>query len=116
MPLAALGSLIVAAVVVSSLMLVDRYETAPGSASQVDDRVSFTAVPRYDADGKILFVTVAQPQLNGLSSFVGWLDPDVYMETKNERFTQRQTTPEEERQAALSQMRDAKNDTPCTPR
>jgi PDZ domain-containing protein len=111
-PIAALGAVIAVAVVVSSLKLVDRYETAPGTASQVDDRVRFTAVPRYDADGKILFVTVAQPQLNGLAAFVGWLDPDVYMETKDERFTQRQTTPEDERQAALSQMRDAKNDAP----
>lgn len=94
----------------SSVVLVDRYAEAPGSASAVEDRLAFDAVPRYDAEGEILFVTVAGPHLTGLQAAIGWLDPDVDEFTYEERFGT--ITPEQDRSINLQAMRDAKDDAP----
>jgi PDZ domain-containing protein len=94
----------------ASVVMVDRYADAPGTADEVNDRIAFSDLPRYDSNGEILFVTVAQPHLTGLQAAIGWLDPDVREETFDEKYPDR--TPEEERQAAQVDMRNAKNDAP----
>lgn len=94
----------------SSVVLVDRYAEAPGTANDVASRLAFDAVPRYDAEGDILFVTVAGPHLTGLQAVIGWIDPDVDEFTYEERFGG--ITPEQDRSLNLQAMRDAKNDAP----
>lgn len=109
-PLASIGLLIGAAVMVSSLFFVDRFAEAPGDANPVNKRLAVSAVPVYPAEGEILFVTVAGPQLTGLQATVGWLDPDVAEQNRVERFGKR--TPEEERRVNIRAMRSAKDDAP----
>lgn len=108
--MAVLGLLLAAVFLASSVVMVDRYAEAPGSADGVNDRLAFSAVDRHPADGEILFVTVAGPQLTGLQAFIGWLDPDVRQDTYDERFPDR--TPAEEREVAQQAMRTAKDDAP----
>lgn len=109
-PMATLGLLLAVVFLASALIVVDRYADAPGSADQVNDRLAFSAVPRYTSDGDILFVTVAGPHLTGLQALIGWIDPDVRQETYDERFPDR--TPAEDREAAQVAMRTAKDDAP----
>lgn len=106
--LLALGAALV--FLAASVVLVDRYAEAPGTASAVEDRLSFDAVPRFDPNGEILFVTVAGPHLTGLQAAIGWLDPDVDQFTYEERFGT--ITPDEDRSRNLEAMRDAKDDAP----
>ncbi|MGD9705848.1 MAG: S16 family serine protease [Acidimicrobiia bacterium] len=108
--MATVGLLLALVFLASSVMVVDRYADAPGAADQVNDRLAFSAVPRYAPEGEILFVTVAGPHLTGLQAVIGWLDPDVREETYDERFPDR--TPAEDREAAQVAMRTAKDDAP----
>ena len=110
MPLALLGLGLGAAVTASSMTFVDRYAEAPGEASDVNSRLAFSAVPRYEAKGKILFVTVAGPRLTGLQAAIGWLDPDVSEQTHKQRYGDR--TPDQDHQVNLRAMRTAKDDAP----
>lgn len=110
MAAAVLGIGIAAAAVVASAVFVDRYADAPGEAADVNERMAFDAVPRYDPDGKILFVTVAGPHVTALQGIIGWIDPDIRFDTYKERFGDR--TPEQERSTNLRAMRTAKDDAP----
>lgn len=105
-----LGLLLAVTFLGSSVILVDRYAEAPGSASSVENRVAFDAVERYPASGEILFVTVSGPHLTGLQALVGWLDPDVDESTYEERYGT--VTPEQDRTRNLQLIRDSKNDAP----
>lgn len=109
-PIAGLGLLLAAAFLAASVVMVDRYAEAPGSADGVNDRLAFSAVERFPSDGEILFVTVAGPRLTGLQALIGWIDPDVREDTYDERFPDR--TPEEDREVAQQAMRTAKDDAP----
>jgi Lon-like protease len=96
--------------VISSAVFVDRYADAPGSADDVNARMSFTAVERFEPQGEILFVTVSGPHATALQSLMGWIDPDVRFDTYAERYGD--STPQVERTRSLARMRDAKNDAP----
>jgi Lon-like protease len=109
-PLAVIGLGTGGAFVAGSMIFVDRYAEAPGSASGVNDRLAISAVPTFEPNGKILFVTVSGPHLTGVQAAIGWLDPDVGEDTYVERFGER--TPEQDRQVNLRAMRSAKNDAP----
>jgi len=109
-PTALLGLSIGATFLGSSVVFVDRYAEAPGSASAVEQRMEFEAVKRYPAKGSVLFVTVAGPHLTGLQALVGWLDPDVDELTFAQKFGT--STPEQERSRGLKDMRSAKDDAP----
>lgn len=108
--MAVVGLLLAAAFLASAVVMVDRYAEAPGSADGVNDRIAFSAVPRYESEGEVLFVTVAGPRLTGLQALIGWIDPDVREDTYDERYPDR--TPEEDRQVAQQAMRSAKDDAP----
>ncbi len=108
--MAAVGLAIGGVFVAGSMIFVDRYAEAPGSADGVDDRLAIAAVPTFSPKGEILFVTVAGPHLTGVQAAVGWLDPDIREDTYAERFGDR--TPDQERQVNLRAMRSAKDDAP----
>ncbi len=105
-----LGLAIGAAFMAGSMIFVDRYAEAPGSADDVNSRLAVSAVPTFETSGKILFVTVAGPRLTGVQAAIGWLDPDVREDTYVERYGKR--TPDQDRQINLRAMRSAKNDAP----
>ncbi|MEZ5218434.1 MAG: S16 family serine protease [Ilumatobacteraceae bacterium] len=109
-PLAVLGLLLAGAFLAASVVLIDRYAEAPGAASAVGPRMSFDAVPRYEPDGALLFVTLSGPHLTALQAFAGWLDPDVDELTFEERYGT--VTPDQDRAINLQMMRSAKDDAP----
>ena len=109
-PMAVLGLGLGGAILVSSAVFVDRYADAPGSADDVNQRMGFSDVPRYDPEGEILFVTVSGPHVTALQGIIGWADPDIRFDTYKERFGD--STPEVERTRGLVSMRNAKNDAP----
>ncbi len=91
LPLLTLSWLILAVVVVASLMKIERWELAPGQALAVGPRIEFVAgdeepPQRFDTSNGIHFVTAFGGKLSALDSFVGWLDPDVQVDTYEQRF------------------------------
>lgn len=91
LPLLTLSWLILFVVIVASLVRIQRWELAPGEALTVGPRIEFVsgdeqAPTRYDTDNGIHFVTAFGAKLSALDSFVGWLDPDVQVDTYEERF------------------------------
>ena len=91
LPLLTLSWLILSVVVVASLVRIQRWELAPGEALTVGPRIEFVAgeqepPTRYEADNGIHFVTAYGGKLSALDSFVGWLDPDVQVDTYEDRF------------------------------
>jgi len=67
-------------------MPVQRWETAPGETNAVGPRLSFDGAKRYTSENPFLFVTAFGTQLTALESFVGWVDADINVETKKQRF------------------------------
>jgi len=91
LPLLTLSWLILFVVVAASLVHIQRFELAPGEALTVGPRIEFVsgeeqAPPRYETEDGIHFVTAYGAKLSALDSFVGWLDPDVQVDTYEERF------------------------------
>lgn len=83
--------LVIGAVLVGSMVRIERWELAPGEAMQVAPRIEFVptagSVPeRYPASNRIRFVTAFTGQLTALDSFIGWLDPDVQVDTHDAHF------------------------------
>jgi Lon-like protease len=77
--------------VVASLVRIERWELAPGEALAVGPRIQFVAgeqepPTRYQAKNGIHFVTAYGGKLSALDAFVGWIDPDVQVDTYKERF------------------------------
>lgn len=92
-PFVTLGYLIVVAVLVAMVWPIERYETAPGTASFVASRLSIDGsdaagepVPVFSPDGGVRFVTALGSELTPLQSFMGWVDPYVNVQTCEERF------------------------------
>lgn len=94
-----IGYLIIAAVLVAMVWPMERYETAPGSASFVGSRLSIDDVDDGDdgevaadgvdvftPDGGVRFVTALGSELTPLQAFMGWIDPYVAVQTCEERF------------------------------
>ena len=91
LPLLTLSWLILFVVIAASLVRIQRWELAPGEALTVGPRIEFVsgeeqAPARYDTDNSIHFVTAFGAKLSALDSFVGWIDPDVQVDTYEERF------------------------------
>lgn len=94
-------------VLVASVMRVERWEVAPGEAMKVAPRIEFVGsggeLPvRYAAGNTIRFVTAFTGQLTALDAFVGWLDPDVQVDTYVEHFGE--SDPNAVKQAGVQAM------------
>jgi PDZ domain-containing protein len=74
------------AILVSGVIPVKRWETAPGTVSAVGPRMEFDGAQRYVPKSRIMFVTAFGTQLTALESIIGWIDPDVDVQTQRERF------------------------------
>jgi PDZ domain-containing protein len=92
-PLVTVAYLVIAAVLVAMVWPMERYETAPGTASYVSSRLTITggeasgdAVQVFDPDGGVRFVTALGSELTPLQAFMGWVDPYVNVQTCEERF------------------------------
>jgi PDZ domain-containing protein len=92
-PFVTIGYLIIVAVLVAMVWPIERYETAPGSASFVGSRLSIDAgeasavgVDVFVPDGGVQFVTALGSELTPLQSFMGWIDPYVAVQTCEQRF------------------------------
>jgi Lon-like protease len=106
LPLLTVAGLILCAVVAAGSTAIDQWETAPGSAEPVADRIEISEVTRYRAENKVMFVSAYGSRLTALESFVGWLDPDVIVEGKNERFGS--ISPADQRRMGFQDMATAK--------
>lgn len=96
-PFVTVGYLIILAVLVAMIWPIERYETAPGSASFVSSRLSIGSgessgdgvaegVEVFTPDGGVRFVTALGSELTPLQAFMGWVDPYVTVQTCEERF------------------------------
>lgn len=69
---------------------IERFESAPGRAQNVMDRLSISGTdrPLYEPAEGIRFVTALGTELTALQAFMGWVDPYVDVLTCEERFGQ----------------------------
>ena len=98
-------------IIVASSIQVRFWEVAPGSAESVADRLGFTKealaqVTRYPSTNSVLFVTAFGSQLTALETFVGSVDPDVEVQSYEERFGK--STPDSQQQLGFQSMTTAK--------
>lgn len=102
-----IGWVVLGTVLVASVVRVERWEVAPGEAMQVAPRIEFVGTGaelpvRYEAGNKIRFVTAFTGQLTALDAFIGWLDPDVQVDTYVEHFGE--SDPSAVKQAGVQAM------------
>ena len=110
-PLLTIVWLVTGALITSSLVKINYWEVAPGSAEEVASRFSFdknalSQVTRYKTSAPILFVTAYGSKLSALDALVGVLDPDVDVLNREEKFGA--TTPSEQRRLGFQAMASAK--------
>ena len=105
--------IILLAIIVMAAVRIQRWELAPGEAMPVSDRIGFMpiteggSVPdRYVNDKGIRFVTAFGGQMSILDAVVGWLDPNVRVDTKAEHFGEQ--SPKESRRTGFQAMVSAK--------
>jgi Lon-like protease len=103
-PLAAIGFLALIGIVVSAFLIrssavssIKRpYALVPSDAQQVESRLQLDGVDRYPAHGKILFVTIRQPDLPLLSWLMfrddNEIDPHTYTELFGDKTRQQVQT------------------------
>jgi Lon-like protease len=113
-PMAVLPLIVLAAILLSSLYTASRFTTikrpyaiVPSDAEQVESRLKLEQVPRYPAMGKILFVTIREPQLPLLSWLMFHDDDDIDTKTHDEIFgssTQQQVAVRGQRQMISAQQ------------
>jgi hypothetical protein len=93
LPMLTVSWLVLLTVIVAGATTIERWETAPGSVDAVSPRLGFgtgaAEVTRYPSDNSVRFVTAYGSQLTALEGFVGWVDDDIVVETKIERFGER---------------------------
>lgn len=111
LPLLTIVWLVTGALIISSLVKINYWEVAPGSAEQVASRFSFdkqalSQITRYKTTAPILFVTAYGSRLTALDALVGVLDPDVDVLNRDEKFGQ--STPSEQRRLGFQAMATAK--------
>ena len=113
LPLLTISWLLLGAILVMSVIRIQRWEMAPGEASAVSPRIGFMpiaeggAVPeRFVADNGIKFVTAFGGQLSILDSVMGWLDPHVKVQTHTEHFGEQ--SPSDSRRVGFQMMFGAK--------
>lgn len=80
--------LLVSVVLGATVWPIERYETAPGAAATVGDRLSIVGddVEVYPPENGVRFVTALGSELTALQSFMGWIDPYVDVLTCEQRF------------------------------
>ena len=111
LPLLTIVWLLTGALITSSLVKINYWEVAPGSAEEVASRFSFdknalSQVTRYKTSAPILFVTAYGSKLSALDALVGVLDPDVDVLNREEKFGT--ITPSEQRRLGFQAMASAK--------
>jgi PDZ domain-containing protein len=102
LPVLTVAALAVVAVLIASLIPVQRWQQAPGSALPVATRLEVQGATRYATDGTVLFVTATGSQMSLLGWLVGSLDDDVEVLTYEQRFGPR--TPLEQRRIGFQSM------------
>lgn len=116
-PMAALAVLIVTGVLAVSVLPATiaaenpagddaQFAIVPADAQAVADRLSFTAVDRYRAEGTFLFVTVREPEITLLDWFVGEREPEVGFLSYEDKFGTQ--TPDQQKSFNVEMMRTAK--------
>jgi len=111
LPLLTIVWLVTGALITSSLVKINYWEVAPGSAEEVASRFSFdknalSQVTRYETSAPILFVTAYGSKLSALDALVGVLDPDVDVLNREEKFGT--IAPSEQRRLGFQAMASAK--------
>lgn len=106
LPLLTVAALAIAAVVAASLIPVQRWQQAPGSALPVSPRLEVEGADRYPTSESVLFVTATGSQMTLLSWLLGSLDDDVEVLTYEERFGSR--TPRQQRVLGFQAMTGSK--------
>ncbi|MFM7771934.1 MAG: S16 family serine protease [Acidimicrobiaceae bacterium] len=111
LPILTIVWLVTGALITSSLVKINYWEVAPGSAEDVASRFSFdkdalSQVTRYETSAPILFVTAYGSKLSALDALVGVLDPDVDVLNREEKFGT--ITPSEQRRLGFQAMASAK--------
>ncbi|MFM7257820.1 MAG: S16 family serine protease [Acidimicrobiaceae bacterium] len=111
LPILTIVWLVTGALITSSLVKINYWEVAPGSAEEVASRFSFdkdalSQVTRYETSAPILFVTAYGSKLSALDALVGVLDPDVDVLNREEKFGT--ITPSEQRRLGFQAMASAK--------
>lgn len=99
---------IVIAVLMAMVWPLERYESAPGRAQSVAERlrISDEKVDVYPAKNGVRFVTAMGTRVNPLQSFMGWIDPYVDVLTCEQRFGD--CDPQLSREVQLGAMSTAK--------
>jgi PDZ domain-containing protein len=110
LPMLTVSWLVLVAIIATGATTSERWETAPGSVDAVAPRLGFgagaTDVTRYRTGNSIRFVTAYGSQLTALEGFIGWVDDDIAIETKLQRFGDR--SPVEQRRLGFQAMVGAK--------
>ena len=110
--LLALATILVASVLPASLRAENRagaeaeFALVPADADPVADRLAFDAVERYRAAGQFLFVTVREPEITLLDWWIGESEPEVGFLSRQDKFGTQ--TPDQQRQFSVEMMRSAK--------
>jgi PDZ domain-containing protein len=106
--LATVSFLIIGAVLVAMVWPLERYESAPGRAESVGERIRIPDedVDVFPAENGIRFVTAMGTRVNPLQSFMGWVDPYVDVLTCEQRFGD--CDPQLNREVQLGAMSTAK--------
>lgn len=106
--LATVSFLIIGAVLVAMVWPLERYESAPGRAESVGERIRISDedVDVFPAENGIRFVTAMGTRVNPLQSFMGWIDPYVDVLTCEQRFGD--CDPQQNREVQLGAMSTAK--------
>lgn len=111
LPVFTLGTVSCLVVVVAALIPVRLWEVAPGSVQEVGPRLTFDDAARevttiYPAENSIHFVTALGSKLTALDAFVGTFDPDVDVQTYEDRFGNE--SPSTQRQIGAQSMTTSK--------
>jgi len=81
------------------------YALVPASAEDVAPLISFDAVPRHPASGELMFVTIREPKISLLDSWLAKPLPEVSFLTREQRYGTQ--TPSQQQQANIQMMRTA---------
>lgn len=111
LPLMTIGIATCIVVVVAALIPVRLWEVAPGSVQKVGPRLTFDDSARemttiFPAENSIHFVTALGSKLTALDAFVGTFDPDVDVQTYEDRFGNE--SPSTQRQIGAQSMTTSK--------
>lgn len=106
--LATLAFTVIVTVLIAMVWPFERYESAPGRAQPVADRLRIRddEVEVFAVEEGIRFVTAMGTKVNPLQSFMGWIDPYVDVLTCEQRFGD--CDPELSREVQLGNMATAK--------